>query len=174
MKSVGWKVLVAVLAVQLAGCASMSKLGNDFGEWMDQLQEMVVGSSTDTSSGTRDEAIKKYGYRPSQEQRIEVDGVTNTPSRVAPGDTLESVVRYTVLAAENVQTVRLTVTRAVIVDREAIQLGQQRQWESRQGSHTSSVKLTIPKNMPKGDFTLVTTIFDGKTTKTAKTTFSVI
>jgi hypothetical protein len=68
----------------------------------------------------------------------------------------------------------LTVTRAVIVDREAIQLGQQRQWESRQGSHTSSVKLTIPKNMPKGDFTLVTTIFDGKTTKTAKTTFSVI
>jgi hypothetical protein len=164
----------ALLVAQLGGCASMSQMGHDFGEWIDGLKQMVVGPSTETSSATRDEAVKHHPYAAAQGQRLEVESASNTPTSVAPGGVLESLVTYTVIAPGAMETILLTATRTVIVDGEAIPLGKPRQWKSPQGTRTTSVKLTIPENMPKGDYKLITTISDGRVTRTAKTTFSVI
>lgn len=174
MRSLLWRYTWLLLVVQLGGCAGMSKIGNDVGEWFDNLRQVMVGPSTETSSATRDQAVKKYGYSEAQGRRLEVDYASNTPPSVAPGSTLESSVTYTILAPENVKTVGLTETRTVIVEGDAIQLGQTRQWESLQGTHTSAVTLTIPKNMPKGEYKLIITISDGRITKTARTTFLVM
>lgn len=43
-----------------------------------------------------------------------------------------------------------------------------------QGTHTSTAKVSMPKDLPKGNYTLVTTISDGKMTKTAKSPFAVV
>ena len=165
---------LALLAVQVGGCASMSEMGNEFGGWINRLKQMAVSPSTETSTATRDDAVRKYAYTTAQGTRIEVESATNTPHSVAPGETLESSVRYTVIGPEKIRSVSLTATRTVIIDDEAIQLGKPRRWESPQGTHTAVVKITIPKNMPKGDYKLIITISDNRVTKTARTIFSVI
>ena len=43
-----------------------------------------------------------------------------------------------------------------------------------QGSHVSTLKFTLPKDLPPGDYTLVTTIVSGPLTRTVQAPLSVV
>ncbi|MGH8772847.1 MAG: hypothetical protein ACREV2_16980, partial [Burkholderiales bacterium] len=43
-----------------------------------------------------------------------------------------------------------------------------------QGSHSSMIKFTMPQDLPKGPYTLVTTISDGKQTKSVRNPLQVV
>jgi hypothetical protein len=167
-----------IVGTQLGGCANMPeafvKAKEDFRDFYQRMKAIAVGPGSDTQIATRAEAEKKFGYDSKQGERLEMESATVTPQSVSPGDTLESSVRFTALAPDSAKKIRLTETRTVTVEGEPIQLGQQRHWEVAQGTPKSNVKLTMPNDMPKGSYTLVTTISDGKNTSVVRSMFSVV
>lgn len=172
-------LLVAlIVGTQLGGCANMPeafvKAKEDFRDLFRHAKDSEILPPADTQIATRTEAEKKYGYETKQGERLEMEHAMVTPQSVSPGGTLESSVRYTVLAPDSARKIRLMESRTIIVEREPVPLGQPRQLEVAQGTHNSVVKLTMPKDMPKGSYTLVTTISDGKNTKTLRSVFSVV
>jgi hypothetical protein len=71
------------------------------------------------------------------------------------------------LSATEGEQINLKETRTLIGPQETIQLAE-REVVRDQGSHTSTLKFTIPKDFPKGDYTLVTTISDGNHSQSAR------
>jgi hypothetical protein len=132
----------------------------------------AVGRYTDKQTATRAEAVQKYSYD-AKEQRLEIEGAVLSPQKVAPGASVESSVQYTALAAGNAQQVRVTEVRTLVSGQETIDLGQ-RDVTRAQGTHTSTLRFALPKDISKGSYTLVTTISDGKNTKSARTPFAVV
>jgi hypothetical protein len=173
--------IVATLAL-LGGCANMpeplAKAGDDFRQFFsrmkDSIRDITTGSPSDTQGASRADAMKKYGYDARKGPLLEIEESGLVPDSVPPGGSVEASLRFTGLAPDGVQPIKITESRAVIVDGDAIQLGQPRQREYPQGTHTSTFKLTMPKSMPKGRYPLVTNISDGKNTKTFRNTFTIL
>lgn len=131
----------------------------------------IVGSYVDQQTATRAEASKKYQYDGKATQ-LEMENATATPDRVAPGSTLNSSVKYTTLFPEKEQQVAITERRVLVGEQESFDLSE-RKVKQGAGTHISTFKANLPKDLPKGNYTLVTTISDGKNTKTSKTPFAV-
>ena len=195
------RTLAVILAVsiaggQIAGCANMSKTqqgagvgaaaggaigaavaknswaGLAIGAAIGALAGGLIGNYMDKQDATRAEAAKKYNYD-QKTDKLEVESATVAPQTVTPGGTIDSTVQYTTLAPSNAQQVKLTEARALVSGSESVDLGR-REVSRAQGTYTSTAKVTVPKDLPKGNYTLVTTISDGKNTKTAKSQFAVV
>lgn len=131
----------------------------------------LVGSYIDQQNATRAEAAKKYEYD-EKVAKLEVESASATPDRVAPGSTIDSIVQYTTLSPNKDQQVAITERRVLVGEQESFDLSE-RKVIREQGTHTSTAKVNLPKDLPKGNYTLVTTITDGQITKTSKTPFAV-
>ena len=81
-------------------------------------------------------------------------------------------VPYTVLTTNAGTAVKITETHALVIDNEPVELRRQ-ELVRMQGTYHATAKVTLPSTLPQGSYTLVTTISDGKTSKTSKTTFVV-
>jgi len=131
----------------------------------------LIGNYMDKQNATRAEAAKKYNYD-QRGDKLEVESTTVAPQTVSPGGSVNASVQYTALQPNDAQEIRLTETRTLVAGKETYDLGK-REVMRPQGTHTSTAKLNLPKDLPKGSYTLVTTITDGKNTKTAKSQFMV-
>jgi hypothetical protein len=129
----------------------------------------IIGSYIDQQTATRAEAAKKYKYDGKGTQ-LGVDSATATPDRVAPGSALDSSVEYTTLFPDKVKQVAITERRVLVAEQESFDLSERKVMREA-GTHTSTVKVSLPKDLPKGNYTLVTTITDGQNTKTSKAPF---
>ena len=160
----------------LAGGALGAVVGNRnnaaLGAVLGAVAGAIVANYIDRQNATRAEAARKYSYD-SRSDKLEVESATLAPQAVSPGGTVDSSVRYTTLAPSTSQQVRLTETRALISGQESVDLGR-REVVRQQGTHTSTAKVKVPKDLPRGSYTLVTTISDGRNTKTAKSAFQVV
>ena len=132
----------------------------------------AIGNYKDRQDATRTEAAMKYRYD-DRGNKLVVEGAAVAPQAVSRGGTFESSVQYTTLSPNNQDQVKLTEVRTLVGDQETVDLGT-REVVRPQGTHTSTAKVSLPKDLPKGNYTLVTTISDGKDTKTAKTPFAVV
>ena len=132
----------------------------------------AIGNYRDQQDATRAEAAMKYRYD-DRGNKLVVESATVAPQAVSRGGTFESIVQYTTLSPNNEDQVKLTEVRTLVSAQETIDLGR-REVVRPQGTHTSTAKVSLPKDLPKGNYTLVTTISDGKDTKTAKTPFAVV
>lgn len=188
-------LVVSIAGSQVSGCANMSKTqqgagigaaaggaigaavaknswaGLAIGAAIGALAGGLIGNYYDKQDATRAEAAKKYNYD-QKTDKLEVESATVAPQTVTPGGTIDSTVQYTTLAPNNAQQVKLTEARALVSGNESVDLGQ-REVTRAQGTYTSTAKVTVPKDLPKGNYTLITTISDGKNTKTAKNQFTV-
>ena len=142
-------LLVGVLAGS-AGCASVS---------------------TVTGSGNRAEAVRKYNYA-GKEEFLEVEGATITPDMVAPGQVVQAAVRYVVLAPDVTKQVMVVESRTLVGGSDSLLLSK-REVTQEQGSHASTLKFTVPNDMTKGSYTLVTSITVGNQTKTVRRAFGI-
>lgn len=131
----------------------------------------LVGSYIDQQNATRAEAAKKYQYD-EKVAKLEVESASATPDRVAPGSAIDSSVQYTTLSPNKEQQVAITERRVLVGEQESFDLSERKVMRE-QGTHTSTAKVNLPKDLPKGNYTLVTTITDGQITKTSKIPFAV-
>ncbi|MGH8773381.1 MAG: hypothetical protein ACREV2_19730, partial [Burkholderiales bacterium] len=104
---------------------------------------------------------------------IEVEGGSVTPESVTAGATVESSVQYTALSSTEEGQVKVRETRMLEGNNGTVQLAD-REITRAQGSHTSSIKFTMPNDFPKGNYMMVTTISDGKQTKSIRTPLQVV
>jgi hypothetical protein len=187
-------LVVSLCSLQLSGCADMSSTqkgagigaaagavlgslagGNSksilIGATLGAIAGAIIADYQDKQTASRAEAARKYGTV--QQDRLEIDTSTLTPNNVTPGDKVESAVQYTALAAKEAQQIKVTETRTLVSDKESVQLAN-REVVRTQGSHTSTMKFTLPKDVAKGNYTLVTTVSDGKNKRTVKNPLRVV
>ena len=192
-KLIATLLLVPFIGMQFAGCAEMSQtqkgaaagavagglLGAAVGNRKGALAGAALGAVAgaiianyyDKQTASRAEAAKKYG--PAKTDRLEIENASLTPENVSPGSTVESAVQYTTLAAAESQQIKVTETRTLISGTDSVQLANREVVRS-QGTHVSNMKFTLPKDVAKGSYTLVTTVSDGKNTKTVKNPMQVV
>lgn len=194
-KTVSTVLAFSLVATQLAGCATMSNteqgtgigaatgavigaavsnnkiVGALVGAAVGALAGAVIGNYIDQQNATRAEAAKKYTYD-GRGEKLEVESVDVAPQKLNPGGTMAAAVRYTVLAPDSSKQVKLTERRTLVSGHDSFDLPV-REVTCTQGTHTSTAKVTLPKDLTKGNYTLVTTISDGKNTKSSKTSFVV-
>ena len=130
----------------------------------------VIGNYQDRQIASRAEAAKRYALE--SQPRLEVESNVNNPQRVSPGSPVESQVGYTVLMPGNTQDVKVTESRTLVRGGESFPLSK-RDVVRPQGTHMSTLKFTLPKDLPPGDYTLVTTIASGPLTRTVQSPLSV-
>lgn len=128
-----------------------------------------IGDYLDKQTASRAEAATKYSSR----DHLELETSSLTPEEVSPGESVETSVQYSALSATEGDQIKLTETRTLIGPQDTIQLAE-REVLRDQGSHTSTLRFTIPKDFPKGDYTLVTTISDGKHRQSARNPLRVV
>jgi Glycine zipper len=191
-------ILAALVALQLAGCASApdgekSRTGQGAaigavvggllgaatgGDRKAILTGAVVGAAVGAAIGnyqdrqvaSRAEAARRVAL--ANEPKLEIDGHGNQPQRVKPGAAVESQVGYTVLAPGHAQDMLVTESRVLVRGGETFPLGK-REVTRPQGSHVSTLRFTLPADLPKGDYQLVTTIASGTLTRTVQTPLGV-
>ncbi|MEW6110356.1 MAG: glycine zipper domain-containing protein [Nitrospirota bacterium] len=181
-------MLVAFSGFQLTGCATMSEtekgaavgavaggilgaiLGDTKGAIIGTLAGAIVGGVIgnyyDKQTASRAEAARKYEYKAHEEQ-LEIEDVTIRPQEVTTGASVDASVLYTVLTPDERQNVKITEVRTLVNGKEKLELAR-REIVRTQGTHLSTMKFTMPKDIEKGDYTLITTVSDGKQTRTAK------
>lgn len=192
-------LILSFMGLQLSGCATMSNTeqgalggavaggllgalvgdtkGAIIGAAAGAIVGAVIGNYYDKQVSSRAEAAKKYEYasKNSGETRIEIEESSFAPERVKTGSSekVSSSVQYTVLAQSENQEINITETRILVNGKERLELSK-REVKRAQGTHVSSMKFEMPKDMEKGDYTLITTITDGRQTKTVKDNLKVV
>jgi mannitol-specific phosphotransferase system IIBC component len=187
-------VIFSFLGLQLIGCASMSGTekgavagasaggilgailgdtkGAVIGAFAGAIIGAVIGNYYDKQTASRAEAAKKYEYK-DKEKKLEIEDAAVKPQDITPGAKVETTVLYSVLTPDAGQNVKITETRTLISGQERMELAK-REVIRPQGTHLSTMKFTLPKDIEKGDYTLIITISDGKQTKTAKSPLRVV
>lgn len=193
-KVIAVSLIVSLCGLQLSGCAELSATqkgagigaaagavvgglaGGDrksifIGAALGAIAGAIIADYQDKQTASRAEAERKYGAV--QQDKLEIDSSSLTPNNVMPGDKVESAVQYTALAAKESQQFKVMETRTLTSDKESVQLAS-REVVRTQGSHTSTMKFTLPKDIAKGNYTLVTTVSDGKHKRTVKNPLRVV
>ena len=192
-KLIATSILVPFIGMQFAGCADMSPTGQGAtigavaggllgaavggrnaalkGAVLGAIAGAIIAHYQDHQTATRAEAAKKYGNE--KTERLEIEKASLTPEDVTPGTTVESAVQYTALAPAASEKIKVTETRTLVSNTDSVQLANRKVTRA-QGTYTSTMKFTLPKDVAKGDYTLVTTISDGKNTKTVRNPLRVV
>ncbi len=187
-------VIVSFVSLQLAGCATMSETekgaatgavaggvlgailgdtrGAIIGTFAGAIVGAVVGNYYDKKLASRAEAVNEYDYAATVE-KLAIEDSFVKPQQLTPGSEVEAQVQYTVLSPISTQTIKITETRALSDGKEMRELAR-REIVRAQGTHISTMKFTIPKDVDKGDYILITTISDGKQTKTTRNALKIV
>jgi surface antigen len=181
-------VLFSFLGLQLTGCATMTETGRGaavgavaggvlgailgdtkgaiIGAFAGAVVGAVIGNYYDKQIASRAETAKKYEYK-GKEEKIEIEDSSIMPQNVAAGSTVKANVQYAVLVPDETQQIKITETRTLVNGKERIELARREVIRS-QGTHISTMEFAMPKDIEKGEHTLITTISDGKQTGTTK------
>lgn len=187
-------VIFSFLGLQLIGCASMSQTekgavtgavaggilgailgdtkGAVIGAFAGAIVGAVIGNYYDKQTASRAEAVKKYVYK-AKEEKLEIEDAAVKPQDATPGSQVETTVLYSVLTPDASQNIKITETRTLVNGKERLELAK-REVVRPQGTHLSTMKFTMPKDIEKGDYSLITTISNGKQTKTAKSSMRIV
>jgi flagellar biosynthesis GTPase FlhF len=95
-----------------------------------------------------------------------------TPN-VRNGSMVEANIQYTLLAPLDDKQIKITETRILSSSRKKMELDR-REVVRKQGTHMSTIKFTMPDDMPKGYCVLFTTISVGQYSKTVRSVINVI
>ncbi len=117
--------------------------------------------------GSRDNAIKRYVERHTHAQLFLEDASVN----IKKDDSVSSIkanVVYTVLGPENIQEMQIKERRVLFAVHKRIDIDD-RLIKLPQGTFISEIEFTLPKQIQKGTYTLLTTISDGKNIKRVET-----
>lgn len=172
---------LAFVLVQLAGCADPNvrdRWARDYRIAPDPAPTPVVpvrpGPTSDSPPRKQAETARPdpKSTDDARGTRLDVGRSTVSPRSVSPGGSLVLSVQYTVITANAGASTKITETHALVIDNEPVELRRQEVVRT-QGTHTANAKVTLPSTLSTGNYTVVTTISDGKINKTVKTSFAV-
>jgi hypothetical protein len=89
------------------------------------------------------------------------------------GSPAEANIQYTLLAPLDMPKIKLTETRMLYTTSKRLELGR-REITRTQGTYVSTIKFTVPEDMPKGYCILFTTISDGTHAKTTRSVMNIL
>lgn len=131
----------------------------------------LVGHYQDKQVASRAEAARRYAD--ANTRRLEVEGASNQPAQIAAGGKVNSEVRYTVLAPQEGERFQVTESRSLVRGKDSFPLSK-RQVDRAQGSHQSAFEFTLPKDIERGDYVLVTTLAAGGVSRSAQAPLRIV
>jgi hypothetical protein len=132
----------------------------------------------------KEEKEEKVGERQKEEKRAEkrkreervqlyIEGSAITAANVRAGSIAEANVEYTLLGPADMKQIKITETRVLYTPTKSMELDK-RLIVRKQGTHLSTIKFTVPEDIPKGLCILYTTVSAGKYARTAKSVLVII
>ncbi len=150
MRKPGSLLIVAALCLSfLAGCAGIRNM----------LGPSVLTAEEEAKkedAKARSAAIREYRYQELRDELIVEKPRLSAPAVSRGGELLQEV-KFTVLSPEGSKT--FMVTETTILSGAGINMELSRkEGKRRQGSHESTLRIVIPKDLPLGEYTISTTI----------------
>lgn len=126
----------------------------------------------DQQVGSRNNALKKYVLK-DKRAKLFIEESSVVIKHVGNGSKVEAHIQYTLLAPPDIEEIDITEKRILSFANKSLELDT-REVIRKQGTYISTMKFKLPKDIPKGSYTLFTTISDGRYAKTAKSIMNVI
>lgn len=198
-KVIVYLLLLSFLCLQLTGCASMSgaQKGAAGGALVGSIIGAVIGGKNGAAIGgavlgaiggallggaagnyydrkvaSRTEAIKKYRYN-FKEDMIVIEDSSILPQYAASGTKLEAHIQYTVLSPKSYMETKIKETRILDLGSERIVLAE-REISRAQGTYASTLRFTLPRDLPKGSYALIAVVSNDKQTRTVTSPLIVV
>jgi hypothetical protein len=162
--------LCILFLLNIAGCATIQPTIKELGQKLKDFWKELKGEMTEKQTGTREEAIKKYGLKGLKEGLI-VEPPIITPQVVKPGDKVKQEVQFALLAPEEKKHFNVSEIVVLSSGRDMIEL-MRRSSEKTQGIHLSTIEFTIPADLALGKYKLITTLGSGEHKKTVSAGFN--
>ena len=190
-------VLVAFGAMTLTGCATTEQKGAAVGglggaglgaaigaatggsAWLGALIGGAIGSVAGALIApelerSRAEAVAHSRYKAKQGHRLIVEGAEVVPAVARPGDEVRVKVRYSVLAPDPRATIPVTETWLFMFKNQPVgePIRKPLQYKA-QGGYSSTYKFNVTPDFPPGNYHVLVTISNGKTSRSIGKNFSI-
>jgi hypothetical protein len=157
----------------ILGCVTVERKGETIvidpwkkiGEFFAKLK----GETTEKQAGPREEALRRYGLE-GLRQGLIVEPPVITPEVVKPGDKVKQELQFALLAPEEGKRFNVSETIVLSSSKETTELIK-RETEKPQGIHLSTIEFTIPADLDRGEYKLISTINIGGQKKTVSGVF---
>ncbi|WP_028895467.1 hypothetical protein [Syntrophorhabdus aromaticivorans] len=144
------KFFILICSVIIAsGCAEVQ---TTFNRVLSNLRAQMDGSET----GTRDEAIRRYNYRGLQDQMF-AEQPKVFPSAASPEDEITQELTFALLAPRPEKTFKVLEVVSLSGSNILIELSR-KDTSKMQGIHVSTVKFMVPRDLPRGNYRIVTSV----------------
>ncbi|HEY3275771.1 MAG TPA: hypothetical protein VGJ94_04055 [Syntrophorhabdaceae bacterium] len=124
------------------------------------------------SPDPRTEAVRLYQYQDLRDELL-VENPKLSAVTAKPGDKLTREVTFALLSPQKEKKFHVTETVALAGQALLIELSKQ-EGEKTQGSHVSTIQITVPKDVPPGTYTIITRIGTEEYQVTKRTEFQVL
>jgi hypothetical protein len=166
-------VVFILLTFFISGCITVERKGDtiviDPWEKIGEFFAKLKGEATEKQTGARDEALKKYGLE-GLRQGLIVEPPVITPEVAKPGDKVKQEVQFALLAPEEGKSFNVSETIVLSSGKDKIELIR-RETEKSQGIHLSTIEFTIPADLDRGEYKLISTISIGEQKKIVSGSF---
>jgi len=144
------------------GAAGAHALGRDpvkgavLGAAVGGLTGFLSGRWHDKRYGSRDEAIARLDYEPTQGYVLEIDDVRFEPGQLKPGEEAQVFVRYLVVGPKPDEDIRVQVSTGIKYDGEYVWGKEPEELVVKHGGGIIEIStaLTIPKKAPAGTYSV--------------------
>jgi len=149
---------LTIIVLVMSGCADLQNLQKKFNSYLGL-------------SGTRSMAVKKYNYKGTKDALF-VERASLAPAVVAKGGSISQKYKFAVLAPN--ASKRFRIQEVVTLSGEGISIELSKKvFEKDQAIHISTIEFTIPRDLPRGSYKLITDLSIPGITKQITGTFSV-
>ena len=132
----------------------------------------AIGHYAYDQKRTKEETAQKYNYKPSEGTLIRIEDVSVSPSVAKPGDKVEMKMTYAVLGVGSGKELEISETREIRYQGEMYgkpQIGVSRS----DGTYSSSIPLTMPKDAQKGKYSVIMTVQGPALSDSRETSFQI-
>jgi len=161
-----------VIAGSLLGASGARTEMAILGGLLGALAGGLIGHYAVDQKRTSQQTAEKYDYQSSRGVMVQIENVSVAPNTVRSGDQIEIKVTYAILGAGPDKELNITETREIrykgeLVGRPEVKLARQ------DGTYTSTLPITLPKQSRDGRYTVTATIAAGNVSDSRDATFTV-
>ena len=132
----------------------------------------AIGHYAYDQKRTKEETAQKYNYKPSEGTLIRIEDVSVSPSVAKPGDKVEMKMTYAVLGVGSGKELAISEAREIRYQGEMY--GKPQVSVSRSdGTYSSSIPLTMPKDAQKGKYSVIMTVQGPALSDSRETSFQI-
>jgi len=132
----------------------------------------AIGHYAYDQKRTKEETAQKYNYKPSEGTLIRIEDVSVSPSVAKPGDKVEMKMTYAVLGVGSGKALEISEIREIRYQGEMY--GKPQVSVSRSdGTYSSSIPLTMPKDAQKGKYRVIMTVQGPALSDSRETSFQI-